>query len=242
MEFGHYSRLEQLQQRLWYFSYLKYPIASLYHLLTNRFESIVSPSTTFSYVNQCTGCLRCQPQLFKNDEKPVEKSQSSSFFSKFYRSSRETVKSPAVLPSVPAAVVNPDCGVEHQYERSTSLYQMWIDIVEGRQTFQCVLTDKFQRWNFSSEKTSKENFLVKQIRFDPNLKFVAKSFLIDHDKTTEIVEPIECRVELTEDNLKYLQVNPTALIQRPTSFQPTRIDEEEKKLEKNALFLFSRHV
>lgn len=119
---------------------------------------------------------------------------------------------------------------------------MWINVLDNRQAFQWTFADDFQRWNFNAEKPAKETRLVQRLRFDPNATFVAKSFLVDHEKNEQIAGSSECRVEFSEENLKYLQVNPTPLIQRPLTFQPTRAELEEKELGEKGLFLFAQRV
>ena len=127
MEFGHYSRLEQLQKRLWYFSYLNYPISSLYHLLTNSSRAILSSDNpSIFYTRPCQGCSRCQPKLleeYRRLEDERQNRKTPSFFSKFYQSNRHQVKSSPPLLSPP--IENPDCGVEYPLERATSPVQMW---------------------------------------------------------------------------------------------------------------------
>lgn len=238
LEFGHYSALEDFQRRRWYFGYLKYPISSLVHLLKRPSSSILSADSQGVFgVHPCSGCTRCQPNL--NDDVTETTRKTPSFFSRFYRSSRETTESRS---SPTPAVLNPDCGVEHRLDSFNSLAQIFIDLDDHRQSFRCSFATDFHRWNYSKEKSFKDNVDLRQIRFDPNVNLMRKEFFLDHDlvEVRSNDEPVECRVELTGENLKYLKLNPVPLIQRPLTFPSTPTDFEEKQLEKNGIFLFSR--
>ena len=59
-------------------------------------------------------------------------------------------------------------------------------------------------------------------------------------KEKDIDRSIQCQVELSEENLKFIQINPNLLINRSLTLPSTRYEHEEKILEQKDIFLFSR--
>ncbi|CAF1669314.1 unnamed protein product, partial [Didymodactylos carnosus] len=85
LQFGYYSQMNQLRQRLWYFNILKYPISSYYVYLTrSKTPLTLSDKKSVIYTKPCSGCLRCrivEQQTALPTIKPT-------FFSRLYKSNR----------------------------------------------------------------------------------------------------------------------------------------------------------
>ena len=250
MEFGHYSRLEQLQRRLWYFSYLKYPISSLYHLLANSALPITSAEQpTIHYSRPCSGCLRCQPTLIDQYRSSVKEQEvKSSFFSRLYQSNRSSAKAaPASVP-LPTPSENPDCGVEYALETGAKPMQLWVKTVDDPDGFQLEISDRLERFNYEKEKWAKQASHVRSVRFQPTINLLKKHFLINQEKSdakkenddVETRTTLECRIELSEKPLKFIQINPETVLNRRVLAKPTTSELEEAELEKKGIFLFSR--
>lgn len=243
MDFGHYSRLEQLQKRLWYFSYLKYPISSIYHSLKTSVNSILSDEQPYiMYSKPCSGCLRCRPSLL-DEFRSSQQEKKPSFFSRLYQSNRSNVKQAAIQPLV-APTENPDCGVEYSEKSENGPVQLWIQMNSAEQNIQVDVSDKLERFNYNKETYPKQPMNVQHIRFDPKSNLLEKHMFINHEKLDMKKQeeqgkndntPIEYRIELSEVPLKFLQVNSDSLLKK----QPTYDKLEEQALEKKGIFLFS---
>ena len=243
MDFGHYSRLQQLQKRLWYFSYLKYPISSVYHLLTNSSQSITSvdqPSITYSH--PCSGCLRCQPSLaeqYQTSQQPAK----TSFFSRIYQSNRSNIKPSAAIPQSSPPVENPDCGVEYCLDTKQMPMEFHVKATNDEHSFQVKIDEEFQRFNYDETKPHSQLINVQRVRFHPNVDLIPKHMLIDHEKLDSIKlsdainSSTEFRVELSDKPLKFIQINPQSSAMKKL----TKNELEEDALEKTGIFLFPRH-
>ena len=249
LEFGHYSRLEQLQRRLWYFSYLKYPISSLYHLLTNPARSIVSAEQPLIFYSRpCAGCLRCQPTLLGQYRLSVKAQEvRSSFFSRIYQSNRSSSKAPPPAP-LPMPSENPECGLEYPLETGGNPIQLWVRVGDDPDGFQVELSDRLERFQYEKEKWQKQSCSVRHVRFQPTVDLIKKHFLINQEKVEAKKEnesdnnselPMEYRIELSEKPLKFMQINPEASVNRRVLGKPTTSELEEAELEKKGIFLFS---
>jgi hypothetical protein len=240
IDFGYYSRLEQLQKRLWYFSYLKYPISSIYHYLTNSLKTILSSDqSSIVYSRPCQGCLRCKPSLLEQYHSSQQEPKVS-FFSRIYQSNRSNIK--PVVSQVLPPIENPDCGVEYCINIDKKPIQIWAQIGNDEHGFQVDVSDKFQRFNYNKEKYPKQSLNVQHIRFNPNIDLIPKQMLINHEKflliktEEEENQSLECRIELTEKTFKFIQINNDLLLTK----KPTKYELEEDALEKTGIFLFPR--
>ena len=246
LDFGHYSRLEQLRKRLWYFSYLKYPISSIYHYITNSPTSIVSSEqTSILYSRPCSGCLRCQPSLmeqYRLSQQQQDEQPKVTFFSRMYQSKRSNTK--PVISQLSLPIENPDCGVEYCVNIENKPIQIWAKIHSDEHDFQVDLSDKLERFNYDKEKYPKQSMNVQHIRFNPNIDLIPKQMLINHEKVEinkEQENPsIECRIELSEKTLKFIQINSEFLLTKKSTLKPTVNELEEEALEKKNIFLFPR--
>jgi hypothetical protein len=234
-DFGHYTRLEQLQRRLWYFSYLKYPISSIYHLLTNSLKSISSSEqSSIIYSHPCSGCLRCQSNLLEQYHSSQSQPKAS-YFSRIYQSNRSNVK--AIVPQVSPPVENPDCGIEYCINTTDKPIELRAKLTNDEHGFQVDISDKFQRFNYDKETYPKQSINVQHIRFNPNIDLIPKYMLINHEKVDKDKHSfIECRIELSEKTLKFIQINNDLSLTN----KPTKNELEEDALEKRGIFLFSR--
>ena len=248
LDFGHYSRLEQLQKRLWYFSYLKYPISSIYLYLTNSSKSISSAEqSSIIYSRPCSGCLRCQPSLMEDyrlsQQQQVKK---PSFFSRLYQSNRSDTK--PVTPQLSPPVENPECGIEYCMDIEKQPIQIWAKVSNHDHDFQVDISENFERFNYDREKYPKQSMEVQSIRFNPNLDLIEKQLLINHEKLPKKKEGeeehdfSEFRIELSEKTLRFIQINNESLISKKSILKPTKYELEEDALEKKGIFLFPRHV
>ncbi|CAF0793802.1 unnamed protein product [Adineta steineri] len=244
LDFGHYTRLEQLQKRLWYFSYLKYPISSIYHFLTTSVKSISSseqPAITYS--NPCPGCLRCQPSLMDqyNLSQQQQKEHKPSFFSRIYQTKHSNIKT--VKPQLSLPVENPDCGIEYCMNPTKQPIQIWTKLNNNEHNIQVDISDTLERFNYDKEKYPKQSMNVQHIRFNPNIDLIPKQMLINHDKLKENEEkkyPSECQIELSEKTLKFIEINQDLLLTKQSTLKSTIHELEEDALEKKGIFLFSR--
>lgn len=237
--------MEQLQKRLWYFSYLKYPISSIYHLLTNPAQSITSvdqPSITYS--RPCSGCLRCQPSLaeqYQTSQQQQQLQTRTSFFSRVYQSNRSNQK-PANVPQLSPPVENPDCGVEYCLDINQTPIELHATTTNDEHSFQVDIYEQIERFNYDQEKPHRQSLNVQHIRFHPNVNLIAKHLLIDHEKVdlTKLSNGIhaltDVRVELSEKSLKFIQINPQSTFVK----KPAKNELEEDALEKTGIFLFPR--
>lgn len=251
-DFGYYSRLEQLQKRLWYFSYLKYPISSIYLYLTTSLQSISSSNqSSILYSNSCSGCLRCQPSLleqYRTNQQQQQQEQKSTYFSRLYQSNRSNIK--PVIPQLTPPVENPDCGVEYCMNTGSKPIQIWTKIGNDEHGFHADISENFERFNYNQETYPKQSYNVQHIRFDLNKNLIKKQLFINHDKypsdkkekqtdrEEEEVEnhSTECRIELSEKTLKFIQTTNDSLLIK----KPTRYELEEDALEQRGIFLFPR--
>jgi hypothetical protein len=238
-DFGHYSRLEQLQKRLWYFSYLKYPISSIYHYLTNSLQSILSSEqSSIIYSHPCSGCLRCQPSLIEQYHTAQQKPKAS-FFSRIYQSKRSNIK--PIISEISPPVENPDCGIEYCINIVNKPIQIWTKIANDEYSFQVDVSDKLESFNYDKEKYPKQSLNVQHIRFNPNIDLIPKQMLINHEtflkkNREEENYLLECRIELSEKTLKFIQINNDLSLMK----KPTKSQLEEDALEKKGIFLFPR--
>ncbi|UJR22475.1 hypothetical protein I4U23_025529 [Adineta vaga] len=243
-DFGHYSRLEQLQKRLWYFSYLKYPITSIYHFMTNSLTSVLaSEQPAILYSRSCSGCLRCQPYLLEqynlSQQQQQQQGQKTSFFSRVYQSKRTIVKSTPIVLSPP--VENPDCGVEYCLNTEKQPIQIWTKLHGNENNIQVDFSDDLQRFNYDKEKYPKQSLYVQHLRFSPNTNLIPKQLLINHEKLKESDKlPNEYRIELSEKTLKFIQITDDLLLRNKSSIKATVNELEEDALEKKGIFLFPR--
>ena len=240
-DFGHYSRLEQLQKRLWYFSYFKYPISSIYHLLTTSLQSISSsdqPSIVYS--RPCSGCLRCQPTLVEQYHASQQQQSKTSYFSRVYQSNRSIIK--PVAPEVSPPIENPECGIEYCIDTKEKPIELRAKTTTDEHSFQVDISDQFERFNYDQTKYPTQSVEVQYIRFKPNINLIGKQMLINHEKfdmktiENELNPFVECRIELSEQSLKFIQINPDLSLTRET----TKNELEEETLEKTGIFLFPR--
>jgi hypothetical protein len=247
LDFGHYSRLEQLQRRLWYFSYLKYPISSVYHLLMNSSSSILSSERdTLVATRPCHGCVRCQPTLIEQYHlsQQTDTNRSTSFFSRFYRSNRvqNTSATAVVLPPTE----NVDCGVDYSIDTRQHPVQLRVRLTNDSQVFQCEINDQLTRFNYNDETRSKHIEHVHSLRFYPNTELIDRHLLINHDKFESIQNDdvqtsttIEYRIEFTDETLKFIEINPNLLIEQQSTLKTTNYELEEQTLESKGIFLLS---
>ncbi|CAF1360159.1 unnamed protein product [Rotaria magnacalcarata] len=242
-ELGHYTRLEQLQKRLWYFSYLKYPVSSIYLYIANSIKSILSseqPSLVYS--NPCSGCLRCQPSLMDQYRLSQEKPKST-FFSRIYQSNRTNPK--PVVPELTEPVENPNCGIEYCMNFDKEPLQLWAKLTNDDRSFEIDLSNKFERFNYDKVKYPKESFNVQHIRFYPNPNLISLHMLINHEKLdkkkeNEETDLGEYRIELSEKTLKFIEISNDLLLAKKSTLKPIFNKLEEDGLEKKAIFLFNR--
>lgn len=239
MEFGHYSRLEQLQKRLWYFSYLKYPISSVYHFITNSLTPIVSAEQpSIVYTRPCAGCLRCQPALIEQYQ-ATQQPPTTSFFSRVYQSKRAPAK-PTPVPAAPP-VENPDCGVEYCLNDEQQPIQLWARLHSNGRDFQIDVSNELQRFNYSQATYPRQALDVQRVRFSPNGNLIPKQMLINHEKLADGESlPTECRIELSDKTLKLVQITDDLLLANKLPVKATTHEVEEDALEKKGIFLFPR--
>jgi hypothetical protein len=239
LDFGHYSRLEQIQKRLWYFSYLKYPISSIYYYLTNSTDSILSSEQpSILYSRPCPGCLRCQPSLMEKYHLSKQEPKKTSFFSRLYQSNRSNIK-PAVVPQLAPPEENPECGTEYCIDTDKQPIQLWAKTVGKENEFEIDISEKLERFNYDKSKYPKQTISVQHIRFHPNMNLLNKHILINHDKFNvdrQEEDLIECEIELSEKAFKFIQINHDLL----SSKKPTVNELEENSLEEKGIFLFPR--
>lgn len=237
LDFGQYSRLEQLQKRLWYFSYLKYPITSLYQLLTNPSRSILSADQpSISYSLPCAGCSRCRPSLVEDYHAAQQQQTKSSYFSRFYQSNRSN--SQPTIAEVPRPMENPECGLEYSLPLSQNPVELRANVMNDEHSFRLEIYDQFKSFNYDQTRPPSQSLNVQRIRFHPNDALIAKHLLINHDKTDPKSPSIEYRIDLSEKTLKVLQINPqSSFIEKSTAREL-----EEEALEKKGIFLFSRRI
>jgi len=237
-DLGHYSRLEQVRKRLWYFSYLKYPISSIYVFLTNPLRSVLSSvQSTIYYTKPCQGCTKCRSDLvIEQNDKP-----SSTYFSRFYQGSKKPIATTTRTTSstVERLIDNPDCGIEHRLEISDKPQQLSVIKTSDEHTFQLDISEQFEYFS----PAPKQTFNVQRIRFNPNVDLLLGKHLLINDEKYQLVKPLnneltsnECQIELTEKKFKFLQINPEKLLAKNVQTEVT----EEDLLEKKGVFLFPR--
>ncbi|CAF1218036.1 unnamed protein product [Rotaria sp. Silwood1] len=245
-DFGHYTRLEQLQKRLWYFSYLKYPISSIYLSIRDSLNSILSSEqSSIIYSNPCSGCLRCQPSLL-DQYRLSQQEKKSSYFSRIYQSNRTNIK--PNISQIKEPIENPNCGIEYCINLDKKPIQLWAKLINDEHSFQIDISDKLERFNYDKEKYPKQSINVQHIRFNPNINLFNKYMLINHEKFDKKKDKeeekqndlIEYRIELSEKTLKFIEINQDLLLTKQLTLKPTFNKLEEDALEKKGIFLFSR--
>ncbi|CAF2782748.1 unnamed protein product [Rotaria sp. Silwood2] len=246
-DLGHYTRLEQLQKRLWYFSYLKYPISSIYLSIRDSLNSILSSEqSSIIYSNPCSGCLRCQPLLL-DQYRLSQQEKKSSYFSRIYQSNRTNIK--PVIPQLKEPIENSNCGIEYCMNLDKQPIQLWTKLINDEHSFQIDISDKLERFNYDKEKYPKQSMNVQHVRFYPNIKLFNRHMLINHEKfdkkkdkeeEEEENQLIEYRIELSEKTLKFIEINQDLLLTKQLTLKPTFNKLEEDALEKKDIFLFSR--